>query len=204
MKSFKSFLNEEIMPFAQIEKGVVGIDNDPVRDAINNHLTAVTERSFTTPYIALESVRKVLSSFHIFIPATNFMDGNSGYEAFKISQFGSKSGMTNDGDMVVNATSPFYVYFEYQSNQLGGFEVFCQVINDEELNEILNDVESDLNDDEEEDDDEELNESNKENKDKKKEWIKKQGGKLKDARKKIKDNVNRFDMRNLKLAEEED
>lgn len=148
MKKFKEYLNEEIMPFAQTEKGFVGVDNGPVRDNINIHLSAATAKPFATPYHAMEVVRKVLAAYSIFPPSTNFLDGDSGHEVFQISQFGNKYGMTNDGNTIVKNFDPYYVYFEYAMNDKGGFDVFCEVIEEDELEEILSDVEDEVDADE--------------------------------------------------------
>ena len=154
MKKFKEFLSEEMMPFAQTEKGFVGVDNGPVRDNINIHLASVTARSHATPYHALEMVRKVLAPFSIFPPQTNFLDGDSGHEVFPISQFGNKMGMTNDGTVVVKNYDPYYVYFEYQMNDRGSFDIFCEIVEESELQEILDDMESEMEDGETSDGDE--------------------------------------------------
>lgn len=154
MKKFKEFLNEEMMPFAQTEKGFVGVDNGPVRDNINIHLASVTARPHATPYHALEMVRKVLAPFSIFPPQTNFLDGDSGHEVFPISQFGNKMGMTNDGTVVVKNYDPYYVYFEYQMNDRGSFDIFCEIVEESELQEILDDIESEMEDGETSDGDE--------------------------------------------------
>jgi hypothetical protein len=154
MKKFKEFLNEEMMPFAQTEKGFVGVDNGPVRDNINIHLASVTARPHATPYHALEMVRKVLAPFSIFPPQTNFLDGDSGHEVFPISQFGNKMGMTNDGTVVVKNYDPYYVYFEYQMNDRGSFDIFCEIVEESELQEILDDMESEMEDGETSDGDE--------------------------------------------------
>jgi hypothetical protein len=146
MKKFKEFLSEEMMPFAQTEKGFVGVDNGPVRDNINIHLASVTARPHATPYHALEMVRKVLAPFSIFPPQTNFLDGDSGHEVFPISQFGNKMGMTNDGTVVVKNYDPYYVYFEYQMNDRGSFDIFCEIVEESELQEILDDMESEMED----------------------------------------------------------
>jgi hypothetical protein len=146
MKKFKEFLNEEMMPFAQTEKGFVGVDNGPVRDNINIHLASVTARPHATPYHALEMVRKVLAPFSIFPPQTNFLDGDSGHEVFPISQFGNKMGMTNDGTVVVKNYDPYYIYFEYQMNDRGSFDIFCEIVEESELQEILDDMESEMED----------------------------------------------------------
>jgi len=146
MKKFKEFLNEEMMPFAQTEKGFVGVDNGPVRDNINIHLASVTARPHATPYHALEMVRKVLAPFSIFPPQTNFLDGDSGHEVFPIKQFGNKMGMTNDGTVVVKNYDPYYIYFEYQMNDRGSFDIFCEIVEESELQEILDDMESEMED----------------------------------------------------------
>lgn len=146
MKKFKEFLSEEMMPFAQTEKGFVGVDNGPVRDNINIHLASVTARPHATPYHALEMVRKVLAPFSIFPPQTNFLDGDSGHEVFPISQFGNKMGMTNDGTVVVKNYDPYYIYFEYQMNDRGSFDIFCEIVEESELQEILDDMESEMED----------------------------------------------------------
>ena len=118
MKKFKDFLSEEMMPFAHTEKGFVGVDNGSVRDNINIHLASVTARSCSTPYHAMEMIRKVLAPFSIFPPQTNFLDGDSGHEVFPIKQFGDKMGMTNDGTVVVTVQggSPPYTYTIYNSD----------------------------------------------------------------------------------------
>jgi len=154
MKKFKDFLSEEMMPYAQTEKGFVGVDNGPVRDNINIHLASVTARSCSTPYHAMEMIRKVLAPFSIFPPQTNFLDGDSGHEVFPISQFGNKIGMTNDGTVVVKNYDPYYIYFEYQMNDRGSFDIFCEIVEESELQEILDDIESEMEDGETTDGDE--------------------------------------------------
>lgn len=154
MKKFKDFLSEEMMPFAQTEKGFVGVDNGPVRDNINIHLAAVTGRSHATPYHAMEMIRKVLAPFSIFPPQTNFLDGDSGHEVFPIKQFGDKMGMTNDGTVVVKNFSPYYIYFEYQMNDMGSFDIFCEIVEESELQEILDDIEDEMEEGETTDGDE--------------------------------------------------
>lgn len=144
MKTFKEFINEEMMPYAQTEKGFVGVDNGPVRDNINIHLSAITAKPYATPYHAMEMIRKVLAPFHIFPPSTNFLDGNSGHEVFEINQFGNKMGMTNDGKVVVKNESPYYIYFEYAMTDSGSFDIFCEIVDEEELDDILSEVEEDI------------------------------------------------------------
>jgi hypothetical protein len=144
MKSFKEFLNEEMMPYAQTEKGFVGVDNGPVRDNINIHLASITAKPYATPYHAMEMIRKVLAPFSIFPPKVNFLDGDSGHEVFEINQFGDKIGMTNNGEVVLKTGSNFFIYFEYSMNDIGSFDIFCEIVNEDELDEIMSDIEDEM------------------------------------------------------------
>jgi hypothetical protein len=149
MKSFREYLSEETMPQALADKEFVGVESEAVRDNINSLLKGVTAKPFVTPYIALERVRKVLAYFHISLPAHNFMQGDYGYSVFNINQFGSKFGQTNDGNVVVKEDSPYSVYFEYQAGDDGLFDVFCELVTDDELEEILSDYDAESEDNEE-------------------------------------------------------
>jgi hypothetical protein len=182
MKSFKQFLNEETMPYAGTAKGIINIENSSVRDGLNSQLAGVTTGKFVTPYIALERVSKALANFHIFIPRHSFLEGDSGMLVWPINQFGIKFGQQNDGTFVQdgevlkdtskgihpegednkvvsepnkNVEKPFSVIFEYRQSDCGMFNIFCEVITQEELDEILSDLEDEMNDD---DDEEDLNE----------------------------------------------
>jgi hypothetical protein len=147
IKKFRDYLlNEEMLPYAQSEKSMVGVDNSPVRDNINILLHSVTSCTHATPYHALELVRKVLAPFHIMLPATNFLDGDAGHEVFEIKQFGDTMGMNNQGEVVTKVGSPYYVYFEYQLNRRGSFDVFCEIVNEDELEDLLDDVDDELED----------------------------------------------------------
>ena len=178
MKSFKQFLNEETMPYAGTAKGIINIENSSVRDGLNSQLAGVTTGKFVTPYIALERVSKALANFHIFIPRHSFLEGDSGMLVWPINQFGIKFGQQNDGTFVQdgevlkdtskgihpegednkvvsepnkNVEKPFSVIFEYRQSDCGMFNIFCEVITQEELDEILSDLEDEMNDDDEED-----------------------------------------------------
>ena len=183
MKSFKQFLNEETMPYATNAKGIIDIENSSVRDGLNSQIAGVTAGKFVTPYIALERVSKALANYHISIPRHSFLEGDSGMFVWPINQFGIKFGQNNDGTFVQDGEvlkdtskgihpegednkvvsepnrdidKPFSVFFEYRQSDCGMFNVFCEVISQEELDEILADLEAELNDEgEEEDEDEE-------------------------------------------------
>jgi hypothetical protein len=152
MKSFKQFVKEETMPYAGTKSGVIDIRDSSVRDGLNQQLAGVTSGKYVTPYIAFERVCKALANFHIFPPRTNYFEGDSGAVNFRIDQFGSKIGMTNDGAVVANPETPYHLYFEYRQSDCGMFMIFCEVVDQDELEEIMDDLEAELNDETVEDD----------------------------------------------------
>lgn len=156
MKKFKEYLSEEVVPQSLSNKEFIGIEDESVRDNINSLLNGVTNRPVVTPYISLERVRKVLSYYHIFLPAHQFMQGDCGNKVFNISQFGEKYGQTNDGKFVTKSDSPYSLYFEYQMNDSGLYDIYAEVVDDDELEEILSDFEDELSDDSGEEDDSEV------------------------------------------------
>lgn len=144
-------LSEEVNPSFNVERGLVGVNVDAVRDNINILLAGVTNCSTVTPYIALERVRKVLAQFHIFLPKVSFLEGDHGVETFPIHQFGEMMGMRNDGEVVTKIENPYHLFFEYQMSDRGMFDVFCEIVNDDELEELLSDVETEIDDGDAED-----------------------------------------------------
>jgi len=184
MKSFKQFLNEETMPYATNARGIIDVEDSSVRDGLNSQLAGVTAGKFVTPYIALEIVSKALANYHIFIPRHSFLEGDSGMFVWPINQFGIKFGQNVDGSFVQDGVvlkdtskgihpegednkvisepnrepdKPFSIFFEYRQSDCGMFNIFCEVVSQDELDEILADLEAEMNDEDEEDE-EELNE----------------------------------------------
>ena len=155
MKSFKSFLKEETMPFANVRSGGMDIEDSAVRDNINSLLAGMTSGKFVTPYIALERVAKTLANFHIFLPAQTFLEGDSGTVIVPINQYGLKMGQNDNGEVVTVPSAKYTVFFEYRMSDCGMFEVFCEVVDEDELDEILTDLEAELNDDDTEEEEEE-------------------------------------------------
>ena len=168
-------MNEETMPFAQTSKGFIGVDDAGVRDNINSLLTGATSKSFLTPYSALEKVSKVLANYHIFLPKYTFAEGNSGVTAFEVNQFGEKMGMTNQGIVKTAEDSPYFIYFEYQMNDSGMFEVFSEIVTEDELSELMDEY----NEEDEEEDEDEGEEVNEETSEKAKAFIGKEMSKFK-------------------------
>ena len=140
------YLREETNPFSGTPEGFVGIEDSATRDYLNALLAGITSGRFLTPYIALERVSKVLASYHIFLPKTSFLEGDSGSAIWPVNQFGGKVGMNNDGEVVTAPVSDFSVYFEYRMSDMGTYIIFCEVVDQDELEEILDDVEDEMND----------------------------------------------------------
>ena len=148
-------IKEEVDITPYVERGLVGVNVDAVRDNINTFLNGSLGKCFVTPYIALERVRKVLANFHIFLPRTTFLEGDRGVEVFDIKQFGEVMGMRDDGSVVTKVSDPYSLYFEYKMNDKGMFEVFAEIVTQEELDDLMSAVEDDMNDDDDADDDRE-------------------------------------------------
>lgn len=96
--------------------------------AINASLARNLNQKFLTPYIALEAIRKVFATYSVFIPAKIFMDADEGDVTFDLVQFG-----------VETVESTNYVYFAWEMNEEGTFDVFAEVVNEQELEELLKD-----------------------------------------------------------------
>lgn len=139
-------IREEVNLTANVEGGKIDINDSAVRDAINSMLDGITNHCFLTPYIALERVSKVLANFHIFLPKYTFMEGDSGLATFPVHQFGEKVGMMDDGRVVTKATTPFTLWFEYQINDGGKYDVFCAIADEDEMKELHADLSDDMND----------------------------------------------------------
>ena len=148
MKTFKKYINEDVNLSANVQSGKIDLDLSAVRDNINAYLNGVTSCTFVTPYIALERVSKVLANYHIFLPKYTFMEGDSGLAVFGISQFGGKMGMNDDGEVVTSDDSPFSFYFEYNMNDRGTFDVFAEIVDEDELQELLDDLEDEFEEEE--------------------------------------------------------
>lgn len=147
MKSFKQHLfSEETMPYAATARGSINIDDPAVLDGLNTMLTGVTSDKFVTPYIAFERVQKTLANFLIFPQRPTFLEGDSGLYTNPIKQFGEKMGQTNSGDFVEDDKEDYHLYFEYALADDGMFNVFCEIVTEDELDELLSDVEDEMND----------------------------------------------------------
>lgn len=179
MKSFKQYINEETMPYAVTASGSINIDDLAVRDGLNALLAGVTKDKFITPYIAYERVQKALANFLIFPPRPSFFQGESGMYTYPINQFGDKFGQKEDGTFVrdgetlkdethgdhppgeetgkiqppdTNVEEKYSLFFEWRQSDCGMFNIFAEVVTQDELDDILEDLEAELNDDGEDED----------------------------------------------------
>lgn len=144
MKRFTEYLNEDFDPAIFNAEGGISITDPSVIDAINSNLEMSTGCDCRTPYIALEEVRKVLAYYKIFLPKSVFLDQNHGNDVFEVSQFGEKTGMNNQGEVVTADNYPLFVYFEWSLNEKGLYDTFASVVDQTELDEILSDYDSEV------------------------------------------------------------
>jgi hypothetical protein len=147
MKRFTEYLNEDFDPAIYNSDGGISIKDPTVVDAINSNLEVATACSYRTPYNSLEEIGKVLAYYKIFLPKSIFLDQTDGNDVFEISQFGEKTGMNDQGEVVTANDSSLFVYFEWSVNERGMYDTFACVCNQEELDDILADFDSETGDD---------------------------------------------------------
>ena len=147
MKRFREYLNEDFDPAIYNSDGGISIEDPTVVDAINSNLEVATACSYRTPYNSLEEIRKVLAYYKIFLPKSIFLDQTDGNDVFEISQFGEKTGLNNQGEVVTASDSSLFVYFEWSVNEKGMYDTFACICNQEELDDILADFDSEAGDD---------------------------------------------------------
>lgn len=167
MKKFKDFIiNEEVDLTATIEHGNIDVHDHAVRNTINSYLNGELARCFVTPYVGLERANKVLANFHIYLPKAPFMEDDHGVHVFRINQFNKVAGMRNDGSVVTKVENPYSLYFEWKRNEKGLYDIFAEVVTDDELNDLLKAISNDVSN-AEEDREEKLDEAKQPKKEKK-------------------------------------
>lgn len=117
-------------------------DNDAV-GGLNALIARATNRAFVTPYIALENIQKIFAQHFIFLPKHSLNDGDQGNLIFHLDQFGSVVGQTDTGEFNLTPDSGLYFYFEYSLNENGFYEVFAEIVDEVDLEEILQDYDGD-------------------------------------------------------------
>ena len=133
-------IKEEVDVAQNVYRGRIDIGLDDVRDNINTLIAGVTAKPFITPYIAFERVRKTLAYYHIYTPGVMFLSGDHGVKSFPANQFDNISGMNDQGKLVSKEDSPYSIFFEWCRNDDGMFDVFCEIVDEEDLQQLLSDV----------------------------------------------------------------
>lgn len=129
-------LKEEVTPAILDGKGRIDIHHEGTRDSINAALNAI-QSDCLTPYIGLERVRKALAYYHIHIPGVQFLEGEHGIKAFEVSQFGIKTGMNNNGEVVTADDSPYFIVFEWMYAYSGFFNISAALVDADRLQKRL-------------------------------------------------------------------
>lgn len=118
----------------------VDLNDVRVIDDINNHLNVKLAEPLITPYVALERARKTLAPYGIVIPAVAWMNSDDGEQVFPVYQwgglYGTKGVASVDTDLKANATYSVYFSWSYVAGK-NAYEVYCAVVNQEELNDLL-------------------------------------------------------------------
>jgi hypothetical protein len=146
-------VEEDFDTSINVEGGSIDINDDAVLDAVNRKLAGLTTKSCITPYIKLQKIRELLAYYNIFLPQTVFLEGDDGNEVFEISQFGEKIGMDNQGVVKKKNSDGLYLYFEWVTNDSGMIDVFAEIVDKEELEELLSDFKEENDDGEDDDED---------------------------------------------------
>lgn len=124
-------------------KSLLNLGDDDAVGGLNALIARATSSSFTTPYVALERIQKILAQHFIFLPKHALNDGDQGNLIFHLDQFGAKLGQTDHGEFKLTPDSGMYFYFEYSLNENGFYEVFSEIVDEEDLEEILQDYDGD-------------------------------------------------------------
>ena len=138
MKTFKSFLTEEVVPTAFVHDGAIDLEKDEVRDNLNIILKSLGSKMYVTPYSGLQHISKALAQFHIILPKRTFMEGSKGIEVYEIRQFGHKMGMNDKGEFIHDVPATYHLFVRYQVISLGMFQVFAKIVAKGELDGMIN------------------------------------------------------------------
>lgn len=145
---FREFLMQEEVSLP-VAHGTIDITDQATMLNINTLLARALDQEFLTPYIALEKVRQVLARFAVHLEGTTkLFDGDEGSFTFAIMQFGGVVDNTADGGVDTDKTR--FIYFAWELNEEGTFEVFASLVTSEELEELLDDEDEEDAEDEEE------------------------------------------------------
>lgn len=144
MIKFKDYLREMVTAGSigkyLMQAGInsKGLENPLTRQTLNAQLSKTTSHPFITPYIALGAIGRVLAYANIILPQYVFLNKEGGEKVFDVNQFGRMDGVNLDGSKVVNEfKEPYYVYFSYDMDEDGYYDVFAAIVNSEELGRLM-------------------------------------------------------------------
>jgi len=137
MKLFKDWLKEDwaSIPVLDISAKSPDIHDEDVRSKLNGAIWASTDTPFPTPYTALEYIRKCLAWAAISVPAVFDMDEEVGEKIFICSQYGFNA-MDDEND-----PDPIFLYFCWVMNDIGDYDVYGELVDQEDLDDLLSDDE---------------------------------------------------------------
>lgn len=138
-----NLINEENSPFTAT---IFSLNSEEHVDGLNVLLARATGRPFVTPYVAIAKIQKILAVHQVFLPKIIFKDIDHGNLIFGLDQFGQMLGQTDDGEFKTTPDSENYLYFEYTMNEDGYYDVYCEIVDEDDLDEIMSDYESETDD----------------------------------------------------------
>jgi hypothetical protein len=138
-KSFKDYISEEDITKMIVQTGVnsKGFDNPLTVQLLNTQLAKTTSHSFITPYIALGAISRVLAYANIILPQYVFLDKEEGEVVFDATHFGKVGGINLDGTKAESKEPDHFVYFSYEMNDEGYYDVFAALVTTDELEDIM-------------------------------------------------------------------
>jgi hypothetical protein len=148
MKKFNDFIVEcgcGNVPVVSLSKTMVNLTTPDTRNEINRNISAELSSEFMSPAGAWMKIGKVLSMYNIFLPKIDFFKEREGEKIIAIQQFGDRWGAQLDGT-ITSPGSPdipeYYLYFVYGISYTGFCQAYASVVNEEELNDLIDDIDS--------------------------------------------------------------
>ena len=146
MKSFKSYISEEVLPTANVEDGHFSLENDAARADINAILAGICSKTHVTPYVSLRKISKALAYFSIILPKRTFLEGEKGIEVYEMMQFGAKIGMNDQGEFINQVPEKYYLFFQYRMAD-GKYTPFAKIVDKTGLDKLLSMAEVTMSED---------------------------------------------------------
>ena len=150
MKTFKSFLKEEVDQFSTMTSGDLDTTDPAMMRSINTQLARVSNDVYVTPHLGLLKVRQCLSYYNIALPRFNFGNTDEGETAFEVPPFGGITGKQMNGVVTPpqgdETRDTPYVYFAWNVNDAGMFQVDAEIMPEWAIEELLGSDDDDAED----------------------------------------------------------